>query len=82
MIERARKERVVADDVSTEALVRFLLILGFGSIVTRSLGLEAPDHAAWTRLIGRLLERRRADTGKRRPAAASPATVAKPRPRA
>ena len=55
MIERARKERVVADDVSTEAVVRFLLILGFGSIITRSLGLAPPDHEAWTRLVGRLL---------------------------
>jgi len=82
MIERARKERVVADDVSTEAVVRFLLILGFGSIVTRSLGLEAPNHAAWTRLIGRLLggvAPTPASAGRRRPRAVK---VAMPRPRA
>ncbi len=82
MIERARKERVVADDVATEAVVRFLLILGFGSIVTRSLGLEAPDHAAWSRLIGRLLggvAPAASSAGGPRPRAV---TVAKPRPRA
>jgi AcrR family transcriptional regulator len=82
MIERARKERVVADDVSTEAVVRFLLILGFGSIVTRSLGLEAPNHAQWSRLIGRLL----GGVAPTPPRAGGPrpraVTVAKPRPRA
>lgn len=79
MIDRARKERVVADDVSSEAVVRFLLILGFGSIVTRSLGLEAPDHAAWTRLVGRLLSGvapTPASAGRRR---ARPVIVAQPR---
>ena len=82
MIERARKERVVADDVSTDAVVRLMLILGFGSIVTRSLGLEAPDHAAWTRLVGRLLSGvapTPASAGRRRPRAV---TIANPRHRA
>jgi len=82
MIERARRECVVAGDISSEAVVRFLLILGFGSIVTRSLGLEAPDHAAWTRLIGRLLggvAPTPASAGRRRLRAV---TVARPRPRA
>ncbi len=55
MIERARREGVVADDVSTEAVVRFLLILSFGSIITRGLGLAPPAPAEWRRLIGRLL---------------------------
>jgi AcrR family transcriptional regulator len=55
MIERARREGVVADDVATEAVVRFLLILSFGSIITRGLGLAPPDPAEWRRLIGRLL---------------------------
>jgi AcrR family transcriptional regulator len=82
MIERARKERVVADDVSTDAVVRLMLILGFGSIVTRSLGLEAPDHAAWTRLVGRLLSGvapTPASAGRRLPRAV---TIASPRRRA
>ncbi len=81
MIERAREERVVAGDVSSEAVVRLLLILGFGSIVTRSLGLEAPDRAAWTRLIGRMLSGvapTPASAGRRRLRAVA---VERPRPR-
>lgn len=55
VVERARAERVVASDVSTPAIVRFLLILIFGSIVTRTLGLDPPDPKAWEHLLDRLL---------------------------
>lgn len=71
MVERARKERVVAAEIPTEVLVRFLLILGFGSIVTRGLGLAPPDATEWTHLIGRLLEG----------VAPRPATASRQRPR-
>ncbi|CAG0969002.1 HTH-type transcriptional regulator AcrR [Myxococcaceae bacterium] len=56
MVERAREQHVVASDVSTQAIVRFLLMLQLGSIVTRMLGAPPPDPSEWTRLIGRLLE--------------------------
>ena len=55
MVERARAQRVVARGISTPAIVRFLLMLEFGSIVTRTLGLDPPDPKEWTHLIGRLL---------------------------
>lgn len=56
VIERARGEGLVAPDVSTAALVRFLLIFAFGSIVTRTLGLAPPAPADWAMLLSRLLD--------------------------
>lgn len=78
MVERARAQRVVARDVSTPAVVRFLLILEFGSIVTRTLGIPPPDPKEWTRLIDRLLggvSPRAATSSRRRPR--SPRSAAK-----
>ncbi len=70
MVERARAESVISNDVSTAAIVRFLLMLEFGSIVTRTLGIAPPDPKEWTLLIGRLLEGvapRPATASRRRP---------------
>ncbi len=70
MVERARSEGLVAPDISTAALVRFLLLFAFGSIVTRTLDLAPPASGDWMLLLERLLEGvapRKATASRRQP---------------
>jgi AcrR family transcriptional regulator len=56
MIERAYAEGALSREIPEAAVLRFLLILRFGSIVTRTLGLPPPEATEWQELIRRLLE--------------------------
>jgi AcrR family transcriptional regulator len=55
LVERARKEGAVEDDVSTDSLTRFCLVLALGSLLYTSVGLEEPDEHDWSSLIRRFV---------------------------
>jgi AcrR family transcriptional regulator len=61
LIEVARSEGDIADDIDSEALARFAYALGFGYYLLETLGLPPPDDAAWTALVRRLIVGMRAD---------------------
>jgi AcrR family transcriptional regulator len=48
--------QLVADDVSPDAVARFALMLGLGSLLVSALDLPSIDHDDWTALINRLLD--------------------------
>ena len=56
LVERARHEGVIEDDVSTDALTRFCLVLALGSLLYTSVGLEEPDDLEWSSLIKRFVD--------------------------
>lgn len=55
IVERARAEGTVADDVDTDALTRFALVLALGSLLYTSIGIDRPDQDAWGSLIRRIV---------------------------
>jgi AcrR family transcriptional regulator len=55
LIELARTEGDVADDVDTDALTRFCLVLALGSLLYTSVGIEEPGDDEWSSLIRRFV---------------------------
>lgn len=55
LIEQARAEGDVDDDVDTDALTRFCLVLALGSLLYTSVGIEEPDDDGWSALIRRFV---------------------------
>lgn len=55
LIEQARTEGDVDDDVDTDALTRFCLVLALGSLLYSSVGIEEPDDDGWSALIRRFV---------------------------
>ena len=55
LIEQARIEGDVDDDVDTDALTRFCLVVALGSLLYTSVGIEEPDDDAWSSLIRRFV---------------------------
>jgi AcrR family transcriptional regulator len=56
LVDRAKQEGAVVDDVDTNALARFCLTLAMGAVVLRTLDAAPPDGDAWHDLIARLLD--------------------------
>jgi AcrR family transcriptional regulator len=46
----------VVDDVDPDAVARFCLMLGLGSLLVRAMDLPSTDHAAWAAFIDRLTD--------------------------
>ncbi len=56
LVDRAKRDEVIDDDVDTDAFARFCLTLAAGALVVRTLGLEPPDQDNWQALIHRLFD--------------------------
>jgi AcrR family transcriptional regulator len=56
LVERAKRQGAVDDDVDTAALARFCLTLAMGAVVLRTIDAAPPDSDAWHDLIARLLD--------------------------
>ena len=55
LIGSAQSSEALAGDLSPDAITRFCLMIAMGSLIVEALGLEAVEHADWTRLIERLV---------------------------
>jgi len=55
VVREARDDRDIASDVDPETLARFGVALAIGYHVTFAAGMAEPDHAAWTRLMTRVV---------------------------
>jgi AcrR family transcriptional regulator len=55
IVERAKQEGSVSDDVDTDALTRFALVLALGSLLYTSIGIDRPDQDDWASLIRRIV---------------------------
>lgn len=55
LVELARSEGDVDDDVSTDALTRFCLVLALGSLLYTSVGIDEPGEDEWALLIRRFV---------------------------
>ncbi len=60
VVDEARQAGDIAGDVDPAALARFGVALAMGYHVTYTAGMPEPDHAAWTRLMTRVLASLRA----------------------
>lgn len=56
LVDRARAEGDIADAVSSDALVKFSLVLSLGSLLFNALDVELPDGDEWSSLIHRLVD--------------------------
>jgi AcrR family transcriptional regulator len=54
-IAQARDDGDLADEVNPATLARFAVALSIGYHVTYTAGMAEPDHAAWTRLMTRVV---------------------------
>jgi AcrR family transcriptional regulator len=59
-IAEARQDGDLAEDVDPAAMARFAVALAIGYHVTYTTGMPEPDHAAWTRLMTRVVASLRA----------------------
>jgi AcrR family transcriptional regulator len=59
-VAEARQDGDIADDVDPAAVARFAVALAIGYHVTYTTGMPEPDHAAWTRLMTRVVASLRA----------------------
>jgi AcrR family transcriptional regulator len=55
LVELARNEGDVDDDVDTDTLTRFCLVLALGSLLYTSVGIEEPGEREWAALIRRFV---------------------------
>lgn len=55
LIERARREGAVAEDVDTDALFTFSIALGLGFLLVDALDMPRPKRDAWARLTRRIV---------------------------
>jgi AcrR family transcriptional regulator len=62
IVELARREGSVADDVSGDALSRFGIVLALGSLLYTSIGIDRPDAGEWSTLIHRIVRSFKEDT--------------------
>lgn len=60
LVESAQDSGVLTGELSAEAISRFCLMVGMGSLVVEAMGLDGPDHGAWAALIARLVDAIRA----------------------
>jgi len=56
LVERAKTDGVVDDELDTDVFARFCLTLAMGALVMRTLNVTEPDGDAWHELISRLLD--------------------------
>ena len=56
LVERARAEGDIDDEVSIDSLTRFCLVLALGSLLYTSVGIEEPQEAEWSSLIRRFVK--------------------------
>ena len=59
-VAEARVDGDIAADVDPAAVARFAVALAIGYHVTYTTGMPEPDHAAWTRLMTRVVASLRA----------------------
>jgi AcrR family transcriptional regulator len=62
IVGRARHEGDIAESVSTDALVRFAIVLALGSLLFKAVGLEQPNRDEWSSLIRRFVAALREDS--------------------
>jgi AcrR family transcriptional regulator len=55
IVERAKAEGSVGEDVDADALTRFALVLALGSLLYTSIGIDRPDEDEWSTLIRRIV---------------------------
>lgn len=55
IVRRARDDGDIDDEVSTDALVRFAIVLALGSLLFKAVELEPPAHDEWSSLIRRFV---------------------------
>jgi AcrR family transcriptional regulator len=55
LVERAKERGEIDESVDTETMARFCVMLAFGSMVLRTVDVDAGDRDAWHALIERLL---------------------------
>jgi hypothetical protein len=55
VVEEAKLDGSVDDDLDTAAIVRFCHAVSLGWLVVEALGLDLPEVEPWTDLIGRLV---------------------------
>ena len=56
LIEAARREGRIADDVDTDSIVHFCMALGFGFLLFGAVEAPQPDAGPWERLIALLVD--------------------------
>ncbi len=56
LVERAKSEGAIDDDVDTAAFARFCVMLAMGAVVMRTMEVEPPAGDAWHDVIARLLD--------------------------
>lgn len=61
IVNRARQEGDIDDDVSTDALMRFALVLALGSLLFKAVDLDTPSSDEWSSLIHRFVSALRED---------------------
>ena len=61
IVERARAEGDIAEDVGSDALVRFALVLALGSLLFKAVQLDTPSSDEWSSLIHRFVTALRED---------------------
>jgi AcrR family transcriptional regulator len=62
IVELAKREGSVADDVSGDALSRFGIVLALGSLLYTSIGIDRPDAGEWSALIHRIVRSLKEET--------------------
>ena len=55
IVERAKAEGSVGDDVDADALTSFALVLALGSLLYTTIGIDRPDQVEWAALIRRIV---------------------------
>lgn len=55
LISAAQDSGALTEDISSEAITRFCLMIAMGSLVVEALGIDPVEHAEWTALIERLV---------------------------
>lgn len=61
IVGRARSEGDIAEEVSTDALVRFAMVLALGSLLFKAVDLDTPARDEWSSLIHRFVTALRED---------------------
>jgi AcrR family transcriptional regulator len=55
IVDRAKADGSVDDDVTSDALTRFGIVLALGSLLYTSIGIDRPDEREWSALIHRIV---------------------------
>jgi hypothetical protein len=62
VVDQAKDDGSVSDDVSSDALTRFSIVLALGSLLYTSIGIDRPDGDEWSALIHRFVRSLKEDT--------------------